>query len=122
MTFQHSQRPHEAAQNPLTEATPAYGQVLQKPLFPSPKPANQTCPDKPISYPGPSGEIIRHIIVGSPEAIRETIYRLHMLRYVEHPQWTGPIEIGPSGIHITPEQGQMLAYLMRLRAFDAPTG
>ena len=85
-------------------------------------PIAKTCYHLPPHLPGPSGEIIRHIIVGSPEAIRETIYRLHMLRYVEHPQWTGPIEIGPSGIHITPDQGQMLAYLMRLRALDAPTG
>ena len=32
--------------------------------------------------------------------------------------WTGPIEIGPSGVHITQSQGQVLFYLMRLRSLD----
>ncbi len=72
--------------------------------------------------PGPSGEYIRHILVGSPEGVRETIYRLHLRRYVEQAQWTGPIKIGPNGIHITPSQGQILFYLMRLRSLDMPTG
>ena len=101
MTFQHPERPDEAAQNPLTEATPT------RPITP---------------HLTPSGEVIRHILVGSPEAIRETIYRLHMLRYVEQAQWTEPIKLGSSGIHINPDQGQMLAYLMRLRALDLPAG
>ncbi len=68
--------------------------------------------------PGPSSEVVRHILIGSPEGVRETIYRLHLKRYVEPVRWTGPIEIGPSGVHITQSQGQVLFYLMRLRSLE----
>ncbi len=71
--------------------------------------------------PGPSGEVIRHVIIGSPEGVRETIHRLHIKRYVEQAMWTGPIEIGPSGVNITPSQGQILFYMMRLRSLDVLT-
>ncbi len=103
MTFLYPERPQpEAAPDALaTEAAPT----------------RITTPD-----PGPSGEVVHHIIIGSPEAVRETIHRLHLKRYVEQAMWTGPIEIGPNGVNITQSQGQVLFYLMRLRSLDVPTG
>ncbi len=86
------------------------------PELPAPTEAAPTVLTTPD--PGPSGEVIRHILIGSPEGVRETIYRLHLRRYVEQAMWTGPIEIGPSGVHITQSQGQVLFYLMRLRSLD----
>ncbi|MGF1514524.1 MAG: hypothetical protein ACFB5Z_12650 [Elainellaceae cyanobacterium] len=71
--------------------------------------------------PGPSGEVVRHIIIGSPEAVRETIHVLHLRRYVEQAMWTGPVAIGPDGVKITQTEGQVLYYLMRLRSLDVPT-
>ncbi len=68
----------------------------------------------------PNGEIIRHILIGSPEGIREAIYVLHVRRYVEHFLWAGPFKVGPDGIRITQSQGQMMAYLTRQRTLDAP--
>lgn len=88
--------------------------------YPSPRPQPEAAPVLLAPPdPGPSSEIIRHILIGSPGAIRDTIMALHQRRYVQQFRWTGPLEIGPNGVHITHEQGQMLAYLMRLRAFDA---
>ena len=108
MTFQQSQRPH--------------GEVAQSAL-PSHIAPTQAAPTTLVTpHPGPSGEVIRHVLIGSPEGVRATIHRLHDCRYVEQAQWTGPIEIGPSGIHITRNQGQILYYLMRLRSFDLSTG
>ncbi|MGF1516161.1 MAG: hypothetical protein ACFB5Z_21025 [Elainellaceae cyanobacterium] len=103
MTFLYPERPQpEAAPDALaTESTPV----------------RLTAPD-----PGPSGEVVRHILIGSPEAVRETIYRLHIKRYVEQAMWTGPVKIGPSGVQITHEEGQILYYLMRLRSLDVPAG
>ena len=71
--------------------------------------------------PGPSGEVVRHILVGSPEGVRQTIQRLYLCRYAPPTKWTGPVTIGPDGIHIPQDQGQVLYYLMRLRSFDRPT-
>jgi len=70
--------------------------------------------------PGPSDEYVRHILIGSPEALRETIYVLHQRRYVEQALWTGPVAIGPSGVQITRNEGQVLFYLMRRRSLDVP--
>ena len=109
MTFLYPQRPQtEAAQDP-------YGQVSQEQLASLPEPNSPTRPN-----PGPSGEIVRHIIIGSHEAVRETIHRLHVKRYVEQAMWTGPVKIGPSGVIIPHEDGQILYYLMRLRSLEVP--
>jgi len=68
--------------------------------------------------PGPHDEYIRHLLIGSPEAIRETIFFLHQRRYVEHALWSGPLPIGSGGIHITHNEGEAIAYLMRRRSLD----
>ncbi len=124
MTFLYPERPQpEAAPDALAaESAPAlYGQVSREHPQSPPKPLDQTYPNT-IPDPGPSGEVVHHIIIGSPEAVRETIHRLHLKRYVEQAMWTGPIEIGPDGINITQSQGQILFYLMRLRSLDVPAG
>ena len=107
MTFQNLQRPHEAAQNLVPAGT----------MSTEAAPTLLTTPP-----PGPSGEVIRHVLIGSPEGVRATIHRLYQCHYAEVRQWTGPISIGPEGIHIARNQGQILYYLMRLRSFDLPPG
>lgn len=72
--------------------------------------------------PGPEGEFVRHILVGSPEAVRETIYVLHQRRYVEQALWTGPLAVGPHGVRLSRREGEAIAYLMRLRSLDVPKG
>ncbi|MGF1514764.1 MAG: hypothetical protein ACFB5Z_13870 [Elainellaceae cyanobacterium] len=70
-----------------------------------------------IAPPAPGGEVVRHIIIGSPPAIRETIHLMHINRYaVEQSLWTGPVAIGPDGVRLSQREGQALAYLMRIRS------
>ncbi|MGB3613165.1 MAG: hypothetical protein WBA10_05170 [Elainellaceae cyanobacterium] len=92
MTFLYPERP-------LTEAAPA---LLD------------------ISQPVANGEIIRHILIGSPEGVREAIHVLHIRRYVEQGLWSGLVAIGEKGVTITQTEGQVLSYLIRQRSLDRP--
>ncbi|MGB3613222.1 MAG: hypothetical protein WBA10_05455, partial [Elainellaceae cyanobacterium] len=58
---------------------------------------------------------LRHLLIGSPDGVRHTIERLHLLQYVEGRLWTPPIAIGERGIHLTPAHGQVLSYLVQQR-------
>ncbi len=67
--------------------------------------------------PAPDGEVVRHIIIGSPPALRETIHLMHINRYaVEQSLWTGPVDIRDDGVRLSRREGQALAYLMRIRS------
>ncbi len=57
-------------------------------------------------------EVLRHILLGSPEAIRQTIHQLHVLNYVESLLWT-PIVAVNSDVVITPQQGAAMSLLVR---------
>ncbi len=50
-------------------------------------------------------EELRHILLGSPGAIRQTIYLLHTLNYAEPVLWSPIMAVGEQLI-ITPEQGR----------------
>ncbi|MEM7650149.1 MAG: hypothetical protein AAF283_13295 [Cyanobacteria bacterium P01_A01_bin.70] len=78
---------------------------------------SQTGPNT-TPQPGPNEEDIRHLLIGSPEAIRATIHLLQARRYVDHALWSGLLPIGDNGIHITHNEGQAIAYLMRRRSLD----
>ena len=54
-------------------------------------------------------------MIGSPEGVRATINLLHGLTYAEQATWSQLIEIPPSGILITPEQGEVFSLLRRDR-------
>ncbi|MGB3612852.1 MAG: hypothetical protein WBA10_03595 [Elainellaceae cyanobacterium] len=82
-------------------------------------PSNEAAPTVLTTpQPGPNDEYIRHLLIGSPEAIRETIHLLHLRDYVEQALWSGPIAIGDGGVKITHREGQALAYLMRRRSLN----
>ena len=55
-------------------------------------------------------EELRHILLGSPVAIRQTIYLLHSLRYSESALWT-PLSPVHGRMVITSEQGEMMSLL-----------
>lgn len=57
-------------------------------------------------------EALRHILLGSPEAIRQTIHQLHVLNYVESLLWT-PIVAVNDNVVITPQQGAAMSLLVR---------
>ena len=61
---------------------------------------------------GCAKEDLRHILLGSPGAIRQTIHLLHALRYAEPVLWSPIMTVGEQMI-ITPEQGESMSLLRR---------
>jgi hypothetical protein len=57
-------------------------------------------------------------MIGSPEGVRATINLLHGLTYAEQATWSQLIAIPPSGILITPQQGEVFSLLRRDRQID----
>ncbi len=55
---------------------------------------------------------LRHILLGSPEEIRQVIHQLHVLNYVEPMLWSPIMAVGERLI-ITPEQGEAMSLLRR---------
>ena len=66
--------------------------------------------------PRPGRELLRHILLGSREGVDEAVKQLHLLRYAEQFEWSRAIAIPETGILITPNQGEVLRYLLRWRA------
>ena len=64
----------------------------------------------------PSGtlprEFLRHILLGSPEAVRQTIHLLHRLNYSETVLWNPVLAVEESLI-ITPAQGEAMSLLRK---------
>ena len=68
--------------------------------------------------PQPGRERLRHLVIGSPEGVRSTINLLHVLTYAEQATWSPLVTIPPSGILITPEQGEVFSLLRRDRQVE----
>lgn len=66
--------------------------------------------------PTPDRERLRHLIIGSPEGVQLAIARLHVLQYAEQLAWSQQFTIPPTGIRLTPAQGEVFSYLLRYRA------
>ena len=66
-----------------------------------------------LSFALPTGEVIRHILLGSPGGIRQTIHLLHNLRYVETSQWSPLIEVPDQRLILTPERGEVISLLAK---------
>jgi hypothetical protein len=74
--------------------------------------AQNPLPDLSSSGSGEEREILRHILLGSPGAVRQTIYLLHSLHYVETVLWS-PIMAIEEPLIITPEQGEAISLLRK---------
>ena len=85
-------------------------QPLTGPLStPQPRPnASLITPRSPLA----PGESIRHILLGNPEAIRQTIHLLHRLRYTETVLWS-PVLMIEASLVITPAQGEAISLLRK---------
>lgn len=55
---------------------------------------------------------LRHILLGSPQEIRQAIHQLHVLNYSEPMLWS-PIVGVSDRLIITPEQGEAMSLLRR---------
>ncbi len=71
-----------------------------------------------LANPSPRPERLRHLVIGSPDGVRATINLLHVLTYAEQATWSQLITIPPSGILITPEQGEVFSLLRRDRPLE----
>jgi hypothetical protein len=65
--------------------------------------------------PQPGRERLRHLVIGSPDGVQATINLLHVLTYAEQATWSPLVTIPPSGVLITPEQGEVFSLLRRER-------
>ncbi|MBE9059774.1 hypothetical protein IQ256_02050 [cf. Phormidesmis sp. LEGE 11477] len=70
----------------------------------------------PLPHLTPSGnapgESIRHILLGKPDAIRQTIHLLHALHYTETILWS-PVLTIEDALVITPTQGEAMSLLRK---------
>ncbi len=57
-------------------------------------------------------DTVRHILLGDPGRVRQTIHLLHTLRYVEQSQWSLVLEV-PKQLIITPAQGAYISMLTK---------
>ena len=72
-----------------------------------------------LSTPKPRDgrEPLRHLLLGSQEGVDKAIQRMQVLQhYAEQFLWSKPIAVPETGILITPNQGDVLRYLLRWRA------
>ncbi len=60
----------------------------------------------------PSKEHIRHILLGSPSAIQQTIHLLHTLHYAETILWT-PVLTIEEPLTISPAQSEAISLLRK---------
>jgi hypothetical protein len=74
--------------------------------------AHNPLPDLSSLGGGEEREILRHILLGSPGAVRQTIHLLHSLHYAETVLWS-PIMAIEEPLIITPEQGEAISLLRR---------
>ena len=68
---------------------------------------------RPDSAEAPPKEAVRHILLGSPEAIRQTIHLLHILNYAETVLWSPVLRV-EEPLVVTPEQGEAVSLLRRV--------
>jgi hypothetical protein len=61
-------------------------------------------------------EPIRHLLIGSPALVQQTIHQLHNLRYAEAGLWSPEISPADSEIRLTLNPGEVLRILLRYRA------
>ena len=67
----------------------------------------------PMRVPG--REPLRHILVGSRDGVEQAVHQLHALTYAEQFQWSQPLIVPEQGITLTPDQGEVMRYLIRWR-------
>ena len=60
----------------------------------------------------PPGETIRHILLGSPGAVQQTIHLLHRLRYSETVLWS-PVVAVEEALTIAPALGEAMSLLRK---------
>ena len=92
-----------------TTALLAFQPMSDSPAAPEPTPNSSLIIPNSSFSPGQS---IRHILLGKPEAIRQTIHLLHTLHYAETILWS-PLLTIEEPLMITPERGEAMSLLRK---------
>jgi hypothetical protein len=85
-------------------------------LSPQEATRSAACPIMPVSQG--DRDVLKHLLIGSPRAIRHTIHLLHNLRYAEAGLWSPLIAIPQQQLILTANQGEMMSLLMRYVRFE----
>lgn len=75
-------------------------------------PVSPILPVNVSTLPG-AGSAIRHILLGHPNHIRQTIHLLHNLHYVETSQWSPLIDVPDHQLILRPKPDEMISILAR---------
>ena len=67
---------------------------------------------QPAAMPLSEQDPLKHLLIGSPRAIQQTIHRLHNLGYADAGLWSPLIAIPQSQLVITASAGEMLSLLL----------
>ena len=61
---------------------------------------------------------LKHLLIGSPRAIQQTIHRLHNLGYADAGLWSPLLALPQSQLVITASAGEMMSLLLRSLRFE----
>ena len=109
----------EATQTRLPQSpaapNPAQNSNAPLPLLQGPEPIAVPTLNLITPHNGADYDYIHHILIGSPQGVLQAINRLHLGHRIERHRWTPLIAVRDQGIHITPNQGQVISYLIQQR-------
>ena len=73
---------------------------------------------QPAATPLSEQDPLKHLLIGSPRAIQQTIHLLHNLGYAEAGFWSPLMAIPQPQLVMTPNAGEMMSLLMRYLRFE----
>jgi hypothetical protein len=73
---------------------------------------------QPAAIPLSESDPLKHLLIGSPRAIQQTIHRLHNLGYADAGLWSPLMALPQSQLVITASAGEMMSLLLRSLRFE----
>ena len=97
---------------PDVERMPVLTQMMPTRLS-QPGAAGSPASCQPAATPLSEQDPLKHLLIGSPRAIQQTIHRLHNLGYADAGFWSPLIAIPQQQLVITSSKGEMMSLLLR---------
>lgn len=92
----------------MSATAPTVDPIVEQCLEPEP----DADKDLPLDGKDCQREEVRHVLLGSPEAIRQTMHQLHVLNYAESLLWSPVTAVGDD-VTLTKDQGESMSLLRR---------
>jgi hypothetical protein len=73
---------------------------------------------QPAAIPLSELDPLKHLLIGSPRAIQQTIHRLHNLGYADAGLWSPLMALPQPQLVITASAGEMMSLLLRSLRFE----